>query len=547
MSSKPTYDELSQAVKSLMDESSLRKQAEESLQERLKFEQLISELSATFVKLPASEVDKEIKRGLRLIVETLNIDRSNIFQFDKGKTRLQATHSWEVSGVEPAGGVVFKETPFVFRSILRGEISRFSSIDDLPEEAAVDKQFFQKAGQKAGVAVPLKVSNSVVGALTIGSFHREQVWRDEQIQRFILVGEIFANALMRKQTDENLQNAFSEIRQLKDQLELENVYLREEIEIKRTHDGIIGKSDAINYVLNQAEQVAVTNSTVLIMGETGTGKELLAKGIHQLSSRKERAMVNVSCANLPTNLIESELFGREKGAYTGALSKQAGRFEIANGSTLFLDEISELPISLQAKLLRVLQDGQFERLGSTKTIKVDARVIAATNRNLTEAVQEGKFREDLYYRLNIFPITMPPLRERPEDIPTLVWAFVKEFGETMGKLIENIPQKRMAELQHYTWPGNVRELRNVIERAMILSKDSTLRVHAPPFFDSKHPKPLRLKDIEKKHILEVLEKTGWRVRGNGGAAEILGLKPTTLDSRIKKLGIKRRPQLSDIS
>ena len=351
----------------------------------------------------------------------------------------------------------------------------------------------------------------------------------------------------RKRAEQELQKAFSEVKRLKNRLQAENIYLQEEINLAYQHEEIIGQSHGIKNVLSQAEQVAGTDSTVLILGETGTGKELLARSIHTMSSRKGRTMVKVNCGALPPTLIESELFGREKGAYTGALSKQVGRFEVANGSTIFLDEISELPVEVQAKLLRVLQEGQFERLGSTRTISVAARVIAATNQDLADAVEKGKFREDLYYRLNVFPIAVPPLREHPEDIPLLVWALVKEFGKTMGKRIEAIPRKSMEAMQRYPWPGNVRELRNVIERGMILSKSSTLQVTLPEITTKKIPQNMKLEEIERKHIREVLKRTGWRVRGKNGAANLLGLKPTTLDSRIKKLGIQRRPNLPEIS
>ena len=342
-----------------------------------------------------------------------------------------------------------------------------------------------------------------------------------------------------KRAEENLKQAFSEIALLKDRLQSENIYLREEIDLKYKHEAIIGQSDAIKEVLAQCEQVADTDSTVLMLGETGTGKELLARTIHSLSSREGRPMITVNCAALPATLIESEIFGREKGAYTGALTRQIGRFEVADGSTIFLDEISELPLELQAKLLRVLQEGEFERLGSPKTVKVDVRVIAATNRDLAKEVSENRFREDLYYRINVFPITVPPLRDRREDIPRLAWAFIREFEKTMGKRIETIPRKAMEILQHYPWPGNVRELRNVMERAMIISKGNALNVEMPAFKASDRLSEATLQDVEKNHIMQVLKKTRWRVKGKNNAAEILGLKPTTLHSRMKKLGIKR--------
>ena len=300
----------------------------------------------------------------------------------------------------------------------------------------------------------------------------------------------------------------------------------------------MGQSAAMEKVLTEAKQVAGTDTTVLLLGETGTGKELLARAIHRMSPRKDRALIKVNCAALPPTLIESELFGREKGAYTGAMTRMTGRFELADKSTLFLDEIGELPLDLQSKLLRVLEEGEFERLGSTKTQHVDVRIIAATNRNLEQEIKDGKFRQDLFYRLNVFPVVIPPLRERPEDIPLLVRSIVKEFQKKLGKEIENIPKKTMQALQSYLWPGNVRELRNIIEHAMILCKGETLNVDLPASMPSETVAAGKLENIERAHIIEVLNQTGWRISGSGGAAEILGLKRTTLNSKLKKLDIR---------
>jgi len=316
--------------------------------------------------------------------------------------------------------------------------------------------------------------------------------------------------------------------------------------LKYQHGRIIGRSDAITRVLSEAERVAATDAPVLLLGETGTGKELLAQTIHELSDRKGQPMVIVNCASLPATLIESELFGREAGAYTGAASSQVGRFVVADGSTLFLDEVGEFPVELQAKLLRVLQDGRFERLGSPKTVTVDVRIIAATNRELEQAVRDGKFRADLYHRLNVFPIRLPPLRERREDIPPLAWAFVESLGRRMGKSIKSIPRKTMDQLQRYSWPGNVRELSNVIERAMILASGDTLQVELPLGTQNAASGPMSLKENERELILRVLQDTGWRIRGVGGAAQLLGVKPTTLEWRMAKLGIKRPKKTSKI-
>ena len=343
----------------------------------------------------------------------------------------------------------------------------------------------------------------------------------------------------RKRADDKLRGALAEITELKNRLERENVHLRREIELKYRHETIIGESRAIRKALHEAERVANGNTYVLIQGETGTGKELLARAIHNMSPRKGRSMVTVNCAALPSTLIESELFGRERGAFTGAVSRQAGRFEAANGSTLFLDEIGDLPLELQSKLLRVLEDGRFERLGSSETISVDVRVIAATNQDLAGLVRQGRFRRDLYYRLNVFPIFTPPLRDRREDIPLLVWAFIREMEHSMAKAVTDIPKKTMDLLRDYSWPGNVRELRNVIERAMILTTGTTLHVDRFGPSPAEESRSLTLGDMERKHILQTLESAGWRVAGSKGAAQILGLKESTLRSRMEKLGIRR--------
>ena len=347
---------------------------------------------------------------------------------------------------------------------------------------------------------------------------------------------------MQLHLEELVEKRTAEVVKLKNQIEQENIYLLQEIEIKHKHEEIIGNSEPVRNMLSSVEQVAHTESTVLILGETGTGKELLARAIHDLSPRKDRQMVTLNCAALPATLLESELFGREKGAYTGAMTRQIGRFEIADGSTLFLDEIGEMSLEVQAKLLRVLQEGQFERLGNPETISVNVRIIASTNRDLARSVAEGRFREDLYYRLNVFSITAPPLRDRIEDIPLLGWAFIKEFEKPMGKVIEKIPQKSMDALQQYPWPGNIRELKNVIENAMIISNDRILKLKPLADLSPNLQKDLKLEVVERNHIIDVLNKTSWRVSGQKGAAELLGLKPTTLESRMKKLGITRPKQ-----
>lgn len=331
-------------------------------------------------------------------------------------------------------------------------------------------------------------------------------------------------------------------------LQAQNSYLQEEIKLTHNFEEIISKSKKFHKVLQQIEQVASTDATVLILGESGTGKELLARAVHNISKRNKRPLIKINCANLPANLIESDLFGHERGAFTGALDRKIGRFELADGGTIFLDEIGELPVELQAKLLRVLQEGEFERLGNPKTFKVNVRVIAATNRNLEEAIIKKEFREDLFYRLNVFQIVSPPLRNRKEDIPLLVNHFVKKYESRMNTDIKHISDKVIDALLLYDWPGNIRELENVIERGLIVSRGNKLEFGdwVPCFkngTNKENGRPLLLKmdDVEREHIISVLDKTNWKVSGEKGAAKILGLNATTLESRMKKLEIKRKP------
>jgi transcriptional regulator with GAF, ATPase, and Fis domain len=381
----------------------------------------------------------------------------------------------------------------------------------------------------------------MVSALAFG-FNREHAqWPDYLTKRARLLSEIIFNALSRKRADLEIQQAFREIQILKEQLEHDNTYMRQEIDSIHKHNEIVGESGAIREVLRKVEQVAKANATVLIQGETGTGKELVARAIHNSSSRKDRPMVAVNCAALPTSIIESELFGREKGAFTGAHSIQAGRFEVADGSTLFLDEVGELPPEIQVKLLRGLHEGQFERLGSSKSISVDVRIVAATNRDLLREVQSGKFREDLYYRLNVFPVNVPPLRERTEDILPLVWSFVDGLSVEMGKHIRKISPKSAEAMLRYPWPGNVRELQNTVERAMILVDGDSLDVEIPELrSDASLGVYVSMRENERHHIERILEKTRGKIRGPGSASEILDMNPGTLYSRMKKLGITPR-------
>jgi formate hydrogenlyase transcriptional activator len=523
--------------------------SEKALEERLQFEQLLSDLSARFVIIPPDRVDSEIEAALKQLLDFFKVDRCALLRTLPGKTSWLITHVANVENIPPVPVRIELPRsihPWAYDKLTqRREVVCFSRLEDVPAEADVDKKTWIEWGIRSNLVIPILTEESIDYVITFNSLKSERVWPEEFVPRLRLLGEIFVNALERRQNSLLLEKQLREIENLKQRLERENIYLQDEIKLLAEHTEIVGQSPAMNNVLAQAAQVAPTDSTVLLLGETGTGKELLARAIHSMSSRKDRPLVTVNCASLPPTLIESELFGRERGAYTGALTKMVGRFEVADGSTLLLDEIGELPHELQSKLLRVLEEGNFERLGSTKTLHVNVRIIAATNRDIAQDVNGGKFRKDLYYRLNVFPIVIPPLRERPEDIPLMTWSFVREFQKKMGKRIDSIPRKSMEALQAYSWPGNVRELRNVIERAIIISSGRVLNVPVPSILVTETPGDRNLDEVERRHILSVLERTAWRLTGKGGAAETLGLKRTTLQSKMKKLGIKRPATKSD--
>jgi formate hydrogenlyase transcriptional activator len=393
-----------------------------------------------------------------------------------------------------------------------------------------------KEGIRCVVTVPLAAKGRILGTLNLGSRTPGRYSQDDA-SLLLAIGEQIALAI------ENLL-AYEQIAALKARLEEEKVYLQEEVRTEAAFGDVVGESAPILGVLANVRQVAKTDSTVLVTGETGTGKELIVRAIHGLSLRKDKLLVKVNCAALPAGVIESELFGHEKGAFTGALARKVGRFELANGGTLFLDEVGDLPLELQAKLLRVLQDGEFERVGGTQTLKVNVRLIAATNRDLERAVGEERFRADLFYRLNVFPIVVPPLRKRLQDVPRLARHFAMLYASKMGKHVGTLGDDVLDRLSNYSWPGNVRELQNVIERAVILSPKGrfVLGDFAPaPDVESPKQQARRLEEVERRHILAVLEETGWRVSGERGAARILDLKRTTLEARMKKLGILRHP------
>jgi formate hydrogenlyase transcriptional activator len=642
--------------------------ARQQLEERLRFEGLISDLAARFVRISPAEVEGEINRCLQRITEFFDADRCSLGLFSADETQLARAFEYHMEGVEPApASLLNDQLPWYMAQLAQGKLVVINRLEDLPAEAQAERRLCLAKGMKSVLSIPMVSERGILGSCALVAVRAERTWPEDLVKRLQLITDVFVSALehgrsyralesaekeyrtildftydweyfenpdgsirytspsceritgytcrefvedphklreiivdedlvvwdkhfreeriasspleiqfrikrrdgeicwiehacqpvtrdqsgfvgfrasnrditRRKQMEYQLRERLDEIERLKLQLEEENIYLRDEIMLHHGHEEIVGRSPAMKQALAQVEQVASTDATVLLQGETGTGKELLARTIHRLSTRKDRSLVTINCAALPPTLVESELFGREKGAYTGALTRMAGRFEVANRSTLFFDEIGELSADLQVKLLRVLEEGRFERLGSAKTLQVDVRIIAATNRDLAKEVASGRFRRDLYYRLNVFPISIPPLRERTEDIPPLVWSFVRKYEKQLGKRIDHIPRKRMEALQRYPWPGNARELRNIVERAMITTTGGTLLLGPPLPASETISTNGSLEDVERSHILDVLVKTGWRVTGKGGAAEALGMKRTTLQSKMKKLGIKR--------
>jgi transcriptional regulator with GAF, ATPase, and Fis domain len=557
---RPTYDvprSWNQAGRAIRSETALVSPAgEESILD------ILTESAERLITIGSEAIDDGIRDGLRRIANALRLDWAVICHKGENPADIVVSHSW-TRALQPAlpDPARLASTPF-FASIVEARCAAwFSRPDEVSDP--VDRHLFVEAGVKSLVVIPLTLPGDTgheSGALAMVSQTTEREWRSSVIEQLKLASAVFGQALVRKAGMTALNSALDELQELRElstepqlpeqtnirvlvpssRLRDEHQYLRREALDRAAKGTIVGRSAAVQRVLEQARQVAATDSTVLLLGETGTGKELIASQIHELSARRGRVMVRVNCAAIPSTLIESELFGREKGAFTGALARQAGRFEIADRSTIFLDEIGDLPGEVQVKLLRVLEERQVERLGSPKAIQVDTRIIAATHRNLEKRIGEGTFREDLFYRLNVFPIQVPPLRDRIEDIPLLVWRFVDEFARSFGKRIDTISKENMAALQQYPWPGNIRELRNVVERAMIVATDRQLTIVLPK---SSSPVPgkhsVKMADIELEHVRSVLESSGWRIRGTGGAAERLGLRPTTLETRMAKLGLTR--------
>jgi transcriptional regulator with GAF, ATPase, and Fis domain len=492
-------------------------------------EQLLADLTSRLVTLDAAAIDDAIADGVRRIGETLQVEWAAFCRAATDDRRRA-----------PVAASALLSLPSIARKLEKSE-ALWVPKADAADDAAV-RAMLAHHGIRSVAIVPLAKSGrdgAGPSAIVLASTLVDRDWTPEIVEYLRLAAAVFSLALARKADGDARQAAAQDRRGASDGA-AEDTARRTSAALAKMSRLSGCDSAAMRITVEQAAQVAPTPATVLLLGETGVGKEVLAQAIHDSSPRRHRQMIRVSCAAIPNALIESELFGRERGAFTGAITRQIGRFEAADQSTLFLDEIGDLPADVQVKLLRVLQERVIERLGSTQTVKVDVRIIAATNRNLEQAVADKSFREDLFYRLNVFPIQVPPLRQRVEDVPALAWTFVDEFSRSFGKPIESISKESMQQLQAYPWPGNVRELRNVIERAVILATDRRLTVPMPQLRAPQPPdRPVTLASFETDHIRATLERTNWRIRGQGGAAQLLGLKPTTLESRMAKLGLVR--------
>jgi len=502
-------------------------------QQRDRLQVLFDVTNALVSKLPWNELFSSISGQLAQIIQ-LDFAVLNLYDEKDGLLTPYALHFNGDEHVEE------DRTPLKAEGLPSADALRSGEavIVDQPDFARFTSPDYPRLvglGFRSTCSIPLVTPNRTIGTLEVGRT-REGAWSHDDVELLKQVARQIAIAVENSLSYQELSN-------LKDKLATENLYLQDEIRSDHNPSSMIGDSPSFRAVLKSVQIVAPTDATVLVLGETGTGKELIARAIHDMSARKKHTFVKVNCPAIPATLLESELFGHEKGAFTGALGQKIGRFEFANHGTLFLDEVGEIPLELQSKLLRAIQEQEFERLGSNRTIRVDIRVIAATNRDLKAMVDEGKFRSDLYYRLHVFPIELPPLRDRRSDIPLLIRYFTQKYAQHMNRDITSIPKSAIDTLSAYDWPGNIRELQNLIERSVILSQGAILQVAIPDSSTSKNTRPLRNTEIpasqEREEILRALKEAGGIVGGTDGAAARLGLRRTTLQSRMKKLNIGR--------
>jgi len=523
-------------------------------------------LDMTSIERAARALGGELDLGrlvhnlLAILLQNAGAQRGALLRDENGKVVIEAIASVDEDEVPFPMDLPLESSEDLCRTVVR-YVSRTYETVVLGDAGQSDRftgdPYIEREKPKSILCTPILHQGKSVAILYLENNRIQNAFVEDRLTAVQLISSQAAAALenarlhkdlkqevgVRRQAEGELRQALSEVAELKDQFQAETVYLREELQSSHDFEEIVGNSPALNSILHKVDLVAATDAAVLILGETGTGKELVARAIHSRSLRKDHSLVKVNCAAIPGTLIESELFGHEKGAFTGALTKKIGRFELADRGTIFLDEIGDLPLELQVKLLRVLQEGEFERLGSVRTRKVNVRIIAVTNRDLESAIAEGSFRPDLFYRLSVFPILMPSLRARREDVPLLVWYFITKKQGPLGKRIERVQKETMEALKAYDWPGNVRELENVIERAMILSPGSTLLLGesfgAIQPAQPEQPSPQNLEEIERTHILRIIEGCGWKIKGKANAADRLGLHPSTLHNRMKKLGIVR--------
>jgi transcriptional regulator with GAF, ATPase, and Fis domain len=511
-----------------------------------RLDRLATELSSALIRLDGDQMVRALEDTARQVVEVLDIDRCGLTLYAEDGSAPKELCAWTRPGVRTVSLEEPLQAPWYMGCQSRCEAVALHRIpDDLPPEAGSDLTYFKRAMVKSQLALPVAIGGQVICVLTASAYRAPRPWPEPVVGRLRHLVEIVGWALHRDRQTAALREARAELSRLTGRIGSENKYLREAIDDLHGFDEIVGESPALRASLARVTEVAPTDASVLLLGDTGTGKELFARALHERSPRRQRPLVSVNCAALPATLIESELFGHERGAFTGAVAARQGRFELADHGTLFLDEIGDLPLDLQAKLLRVLQEGEFERLGSSHKRKVDVRLIAATHRDLGAMAADGRFRSDLYYRLNVFPIRIPTLRERRDDIPRLVWYIIHRRQRALRRAITQVPAAVMERLQGFDWPGNVRELENVIERAMIRSTGDTLILHEGLEMGGRQPSPLdrtTLSGVERQHIENVLHSCNWRINGAGNAAEQLGLHPNTLRFRMKKLVIVRPPR-----
>jgi formate hydrogenlyase transcriptional activator len=522
---------------SVLSISSPRLQPETELEQ---ITQLAVRLSGHLTRVALDDIEPTIAQTLRDIAVATHIDTCQLIEFGEMGMVARAYLPTPILGATEGKRPNVPETWLVSR-LAGGELVVTSRPEDRLLDAVGGRDRIGPSDTCSIVGVPAAIAGQVVCALVIETPQAPRRWPQLVIERLQLIVEILGAALQRRYHESALRSSVAEIERLNVRLEADNVYLKEEIQSYHNFDDIVGESVALRIALTRLAQVAPMNSSVLLLGPTGTGKELFARAVHERSRRHARPLVRVNCAALPPTLVESELFGHEKGAFTGAVGVRQGRFELADGGTIFLDEIGDLPLEIQVKFLRVLQEGEFERVGSSRSRRVDVRVIAATHHDLEKAVAEGRFRADLYYRLSVYPIHLPSLRDRVDDIPRLVWFFIHRHQRDLGRQITKVPQSVMEALQRYELPGNVRELENVVERAMIASSGDTLQLDAPLALGIKSGRPSESSDnldsVQRAHIESVLERCGWRINGAGNTAERLGIHPNTLRFRMKKLGV----------